>query len=538
MGQTWTAVPALRTPPCGTRNNPADPGVEPGMIGRLLTPFFVTVALAATGQPDPTLAVINARVWTADPARPHATALAVAGERILAVGSDAEIRALVSSSTRVVDAAGATVTPGLFDAHIHLFVFDSGPLPPLFLRFVADKTGVAQRVAARAAALPKKSWILGVDWPGTPLTRAFLDRAAPDHPVWLTSLHGDTGMANTAALHAAGISRDTPDDSPGGIERDARGEPTGVIRGGPMWRVEAALVECSRQRDDRAIESQIDQLVRAGVTSVHHNNNWTDFLILQRLRREGRLHLRVFASPPLDSWPRLRDYIAAHGRGDCWLRWGAVKGYGAITAARYGPLVSDASRAGLQIMVHVGSNDELRILLDIFERVRRELSLRDPRFRVEHAHDMPADAIYAMVRAGALASWQPPLVVHYDQRARLGAPLPVNLFACQALLAAGVRIAFGTDTQPGEVLPPMASLQMALERAAPDGTRLSLDEGLRALTRDAAWAEFAESEKGTLSPGMLADLVVFDRDLFQTPVPLIHEVKVRMTVIGGKVAFE
>jgi hypothetical protein len=474
------------------------------------------------------LAIVHARVWTGDVRHPWATAVGVSGDRIAAVGSDAEILALSGPSTRVVDARGGMVTPGFIDSHIHLMAYDlSRPLPPIFMRFLRNREEVAERIASYAATLPKGAWILGQDWTesvwGRELpARAWLDRLAPDHPVWLVQLEGNAGIANTAALRAAGIDRDT-----------------GLIRAGDMWRIEAALIERSRAADDRLLDGVMSGLLRTGVTSVHHNNSWCDFLVLRRLHQAGKLRMRVYASPPLRSWPRLRDYVEAFGRGDDRMHWGALKGYGAIREDEYYRWVSGASRAGLQIMVHLGSQDELRTLLRVFERVRREQGLADPRFRIEHAHDMPADVIPMMARAGAIASWQPPLVMQFDLRTAAGSPPPLNLFPCRALLTAGVKIAFGTDTYPAvETIPALASLQMALERAAPDGSRLTLDEGLRAYTLDAAYAEFREKEKGSLEPGKLADFVLFDRDFSAGPVHAIRDARVRMTVVGGRVAYE
>lgn len=493
----------------------------------LATVFLAAVAAAAT---DASIAVVNARVWTGDAGRPWAEAVAASGERILAVGSNAEIRALSGVSTRTVDGRGGLVTPGFIDSHIHLFAFDRAtPFPPIFLRFLRSRQEVAERVRAYAAKLPKGAWILGdgwmdAVWGGQLPSREWLDGLAPDHPVWLVNGDGNVGIANSAALRAAGMAR----------EMDS------VIRGGPMGRMDAAIMERSRERDSRVVEEGIAKLIRTGVTSVQHNNGWPEFLLLQRLHEAGRLRLRVYSSPPLPGWQRLRDYIAAYGRGDAWLHWGGVKGFGVITAQAYYPWVSGASRAGLQVMVHTGGNDELRTLLGVFERVRREQNLRDARFRVEHAHDMPADAIPRMAQVGAIASWQPALLAHEDQRTAAGQPPPKNLFPCRALLNAGVKIAFGTDSSPwiSGVIAPVESLEMALGRAAPDGTRITLDEALRAFTVDAAYAELAEKEKGSLEVGKLADFVLFDRDFSRGPVHGMSAAKVRMTVIGGQVAYE
>ncbi len=489
----------------------------------------LAVTLHAGAPPEfATLVVINARVWTGNQAQPWASAIAIAGERILAVGSGEQARALAGAQTRTVDGRGGMLLPGFNDAHIHLSSFNrSKPFPPIFLRFLNGRKEAAERLTGYAKQLPKGAWILGIAWTdatwgGTPPDVAWLDRLTPDHPVWLENVDGDEAIANSAALRAAGM------------ENQAS-----VIRGGPMWRVEAALIRRSADTDDAALEKLMAQLAGAGVTSVQHNNSWCDLLILQRLRRAGKLRVRVYATPSLPAWRRLRDYIAMYGRGDAWLHWGALKGFGAIDGPSYYRWISGASQAGLQVMVHVGDENGLRTLLGVFDRVRREQNLRDPRFRVEHAHDMPADLIPLMAKVGAIASSQPPLLAHFEQRTAAGVPAPKNLFPCRALLEAGVPIAFGTDAQPvGVYTTPLESLQMALERTAPDGTRITLEQALRAYTSDAAFAEFAEAEKGTLEPGKLADFVLLDRDLWQVPVRAFRDVKVRMTVVGGRITYE
>jgi len=242
--------------------------------------------------------------------------------------------------------------------------------------------------------------------------------------------------------------------------------------------------------------------------------------------------VRVYAIPPLPTWRRLRDYIAAHGRGDTWLHWGGVKGFGAIVERDYYRWISGAAQAGLQVMVHVGE-DGLPTLLAIYDCVRQEQHLADPRFRIEHGHDLAAALIPVMARAGVIASWQPPLLAQFDRRR----PAPLNLFPCRALLAAGVPLAFGSDAQPEDPPAPLESLATALERAAPDGSRLTFDEALRAYTAGAAYAEFAEKDKGTLAPGMLADFVLFDRDFSRGPTRAIRQSRVRLTVVGGRVAY-
>jgi predicted amidohydrolase YtcJ len=479
-----------------------------------------------------TLAVINARVWTGDAARPLAEAMLVSAERIIAVGSNDQIRKAISPATRVIHAGGASVTPGFIDAHLHIFRYRESRHPPLFLRFKRSRAEFVRAVADHAAALPKGTWILGYDWhesgfKGEMPSRSWIDRITRDHPVWLKRIDGDMALANAVALHLAGI--------------ESR---TGLIRGGEMWRIEAALIKWNSERarrshpdepslsgtgnedDSRVVERILSRLPALGITSVHHSGGWGDLLLLKQIRDTGRLPVRVYACPQLNAWIRLRDYVNEFGNGDNWLRWDCLKGFGAMSAANCHEWISGAARSGLQVMVHVAPEPGLSGLLDIYERISREQKLSDARFRVEHAHALSADVIARFARMGVIASVQPPLLARFD------APGRVFVYPWGALRAAGVRMAFGTDSvaSSGSVVSPLAAMQMALER--PVG--LSLDEALKAYTIHAAYAGFAEKQTGSLEPGKLADFVVFDREL----KPDLRNARVRLTVAGGRVQYE
>jgi predicted amidohydrolase YtcJ len=488
--------------------------------------------LAVEPSPRATLTVVNARVWTGNPAQPWADALAIAGERIIAVGAESDVRSFVTPETRVVDARGGMLTPGFIDSHVHMLEFQRpGSVPPLFLRYNTGSARVAELIRGRAAALPQGAWILGEEWTnatwkGTPPTRLWLDEAAPQHPVWLTSADGESGLANSAALRLAGIARPARDSS-------------AFVAGGPMWRVEAAIVESTRERDDQLVLEGMDNLVRTGITSVHHNNSWHQLIVFRRLHQAGRLKVRIYVSPSLPGVRRLREYIETEGRGDSWLHWGGLKGYGIITEERFYPWVSEASRAGLQIMVHIPGEAGLRSLVAVFERVRREQNLQDPRFRAEHAHNVPPDLVPHMAKAGVIASVQPPLLAHFEQRTKAGQPPPLYLWDCSRFLDQGVRIAFGSDATPWRgVASPVESIRIALERAGPDGRRITLGQALAGFTRDAAYAEFAEHEKGTLEPGKLADFALLDSDLSRLPLNSYGQVRVKLTVVGGRVVYD
>jgi predicted amidohydrolase YtcJ len=507
---------------------------------------------------ETTLVILNGRIWTGDPLRPRAQAVAVVGERISAVGSDAEIRAVLTPATQVIDANDRTVLPGLIDAHFHILNLADREAP-LNLRFVASRRELIRLVAEAATEASPGSWVLGEGWDerkwggGLP-SKEWIDQATPRNPVWLTRALGGAGLANSLALRAAGIAGSAAEPRESGIVRDRAGEPTGLIRGGPMRLVDGVLLEPDRQRAEHDATALMQALLRLGVTSVHHSGNWKELLVLRALRRDDRLRVRIYAAVPLPSWERLRDFVAGHGRGDAWLSWGGLKLFGhswttGPSSVRNGKLerysvqptaeeayewFAGASKAGLQIMVHAGGIEHLRF----FDRVRAEQGLVDPRFRIEHAHNVSPDERAVYARAGVIASVQPSLLSHFEDRTRAGAPAPRYLFSCRELLEAGVRIVFGSDAiTASRLISPFESIQLALRRPGPDGRELTLAECLRALTSDAAYAEFAEAAKGSIEPGKLADIVVLDRDLFASKVADLGETEVAVTVVGGRIAY-
>ncbi len=506
-------------------------------------------ALSLLGAPsltaaEATLAVVNARVWTGDADRPRAEAISTDGSRILAVGSNQGISVTIGRNTVLIDGRGATLLPGFIDAHLHVMQYRESRHQGIYLRFRNTKAALLEAVKSRVASLPEGEWILGADFddavpPRNRPSRRWVDPISPRHPVWLRSLGGRCGLANAVALKLAGI-------DPASV-RD------GILRGSLMSRVDAALVEAnSRQArrlhpapvaapsgfedDDRVIESALRRAAAAGITSVHHTGGWTDLMVFQRLHRERRLPVRIYACTPLGAWTRLRDHIAVFGRGDEWLRWDCLKGFGAMSDAEAYSSISAAARAGIQVMVHVSPQPGLPALLDIYARVKSELPLSDPRFRIEHAHTMPPEILRAFRAAGAIASIQPPLLADFDKRAG-GTPVPYE-FPWRDALDAPITVAFGTDSvATSSLILPLASIQMALQRQGPHNTAITLDEALTAYTSGGAFAEFAETQKGRLRPGMLADFVLLDADIHHIPVAELHSVSPVLTVAGGQITY-
>ncbi len=541
-----------------------------------MTPVLPAGAQGAAPREAVTLAVVNARVWTGDARRPWADAVAVRGDRLAAVGSGAEVRKLAAGA-RVVDAHGAMLVPGLIDAHVH-FIDGGFRLASVQLRDAATPAEFVARIGAFAATAPAGTWVTGGDWDherwgGALPERAWIDSVSPTTPVWINRLDGHMSLANSAALRAAGVTRATPDVAGGTIVRDRAGEPTGVLKDNAMALVDRVVPEPTDAQSDAALDAAMRYVAERGVTAVHHMGGWGDLATFERAHRAGRLRTRVSAAVPLDTWERLRDTVAARGRGDAWLRIGGLKGFvdgslGSHTAAMLAPFTdapSDsgllvntaadlyawtrgADAAGLQVIVHAIGDRAIRTQLDVFERVERENGPRDRRFRIEHAqHVAPAD-LPRFARLGVVASMQPYHAIDDGRWAErvIGAERARTTYAFRSLLDAGARLAFGSDWF---VAPPAplegiyaAVTRRTLDDAHPGGwvpeQRITVEEALRAYTAGAAFAGFAERDVGTLERGKLADFVLIDRDLTRVPPETIRDARVLMTVVGGRVVFE
>lgn len=535
------------------------------------------------GEDPVSLAVVNARVWTGDARRPWADAIAVRGERIAAVGSSAEIRKLAGRA-EVIDAQGQMVVPGFIDAHVH-FLDGGFRLSSVQLRDARTPEEFVRRIKAFAATVPEGTWITGGDWDhelwgGTLPTAAWVDSVTPNHPVWVNRLDGHMSLANTAAMRAAGVTRATADVAGGTIVRNSAGDPTGIFKDNATGVIDRVVPDATPEREDAALDSAMTYVAAQGVTSVHNVGSinarlgsWNDIAVFDRARKAGRLRTRIYTAVPIDTWERLRDTVAARGRGDQWLRIGALKGFvdgslGSHTAAMKAPFtdapndsgffvntpedlqrwISGADKTGLHLLVHAIGDRAIDTLLTIFDRVSRENGPRDRRFRIEHAQHLDPGDLPRFKQLGVIASMQPYHAIDDGRWAErvIGPDRSRYTYAFRSLLDAGATLAFGSDWF---VAPPTplegiyaAVTRRTLDDRNPGGwvpeQKITVEEALRAYTYGSAYAEFAEGEKGTLKAGMLADFVLLDRDLTRIAPESIRDARVVRTVVGGRTVYQ
>jgi predicted amidohydrolase YtcJ len=523
-----------------------------------------------------TLAIVNARVWTGDTARPWAEAIAVRGERIGTVGSSAAVRK-IAGSARVIDARGQMIVPGFVDAHVH-FITGGFRLSSVQLRDAKTPAEFIARIKAFGATAPPGAWITGGDWDheqwgGDLPRRDWIDSVAPNNPVFVNRLDGHMGLANSAALRAAKITRASRDVAGGTIVRDAGGDPTGVLKDNAMDAMYAAIPDPPAELEDRALDAAMRYVAEQGVTSIHNMGTWRDVAIFERAHKGGRLRTRIYAAVPLATWEQLRDTVAARGPGDAWLRIGGLKGFvdgslGSHTAAMLQPFTdapkdtgllvntpedlyqwtSGADKAGLNVIVHAIGDRAIRLQLDIFQRVEKENGPRDRRFRIEHAqHVAPAD-ILRFAQLGVIASMQPYHAIDDGRWADkvIGTERAKTTYAFKSLRDAGATLAFGSDWF---VAPPTplegiyaAATRRTLDDRNPGGwvpeQKITVEDALRAYTRGSAFASFDEKEKGFLAPGALADFAIIDRDLTRIAPETIRDAHIVLTAVGGKVVYE
>jgi predicted amidohydrolase YtcJ len=504
---------------------------------------------------------------------PRVQALAVAGGRILAAGSNEDVGALGGANTQAVDLRGKFVMPGFNDAHLHLV---SGGFEALNVSLTGARSlaEMRSRIAARAAIMPSGGWIRGRGWDETRWqekrlpVRQDLDEVCGRHPAMFHRADSHVAVVNTAALRAAGIDAHTPDPGAGKIDRDEHGEPTGVLRETAMDLVAGRIPPPNSAERRCAIELALRQAARCGVTSLQDNSDWENFQVFEALAAEGKLTARVREwldfNSPVDVLSERRGRVMRSDR----LATGMLKGFmdgslGSRTAALLAPyaddpgnrglpryeqavlnkMVQERARAGFQIGLHAIGDGGAELALQAFAGAPNG---RELRFRIEHAQVTSPEQVRRFAELNVIASMQPSHLLTDMTWAeqRLGSERARHSYAWAEFLRAGVRLAFGTDF-PIEPVTPFRGIYAAVTRESleADGAyyreqAITVEAAIAAYTTGAAYAEFAENEKGTLEPGMVADFVVLDSDLTKAPPNRIPATRVLRTVVGGVTVFE
>jgi hypothetical protein len=518
---------------------------------------------------EASLAILNANVITLDDRQPRAEAIAVKDDRIVAVGSNSEIRKYISDSTRIVDAKGVTVAPGFVDCHAHMAGFGNF-LQTVDLRNARSIAEVQQKLRGYVAENPEKPWILGGRWDHEKFAekrlpnRWDLDVAVKGKPVFLIRVCGHIGVANTKALQLAGITRETLVDG-GKVDLDnVSGEPNGVLRENALNLVWRILPKPDLKTMEENCILACREAVKAGLTGVHWVVDSADEIrVVQKLSFEGKIPLRVYLGIPVRLLYALVSLGLLTGFGNSMVKLGFVKVFadgslGARTAALKEPysddpktcgmllytqrklnkLVLRAHMAGLQLAVHAIGDRAIEAVLKAYSKALRVFPRGNHRHRVEHCSVLNPRLIRRMKRLGLIASVQPHFVVSdFWVFQRVGEKRGRWVYPFKTLMREGIVVASGSDS-PVEPINPLLGVWAAVAKANFAEERLTLDEAVRTYTLNAAYASFEENLKGSIKAGKLADLTVLSENLDEIPPEKIRDVDVKMTIVGGKIVYE
>jgi hypothetical protein len=536
---------------------------------------------SAYSKPAATLVITNAAIYTVDKEHPKAEAVAVIGDRIVAVGSSAEIDLWRGPATKVIDARGKLLLPGFNDAHVH-FISGGAQLDQVNLTDTTSPQEFARRIAAQVKKTPKGEWILGGRWDETKWanpelpTKEVVDPVTGDTPIFVERYDGHLSLANSAAMRLVGINARTPDVPGGVIVRDASGNPTGIFKDAAQELINKAIPPMSHERRMRAARRALEHAASLGVTSVQHMNpEFADVAVYSEIAEKGELTTRMYAVPMETDWHDLAKVGIRRSWGSTYLRLGAVKGYadgslGSRTAYMFEPFADDpgnrgllsdemhppsamrdrlmqADAAGLQLRVHAIGDRAISMTLDIFSDIEKEHGYHDQRFAIEHAQHMAEKDFERFAALHVIASMQPYHAIDDGRWAekRLGRQRARYSYAWRNFLDHGVTLAFGTDW-PVAPLNPILGIYAAVTRATLDGKnpdgwipeeKITLSEAVEAYTLGSAVAEFQENQKGSITPGKLADMVILSDNVFNLKADAIRNVKVETTIVGGKVVY-
>ncbi|MBV8071383.1 MAG: amidohydrolase [Acidobacteriaceae bacterium] len=524
-----------------------------------------------------TLLLVNAKIWTANSAQPEAEAVAVSGNRIIAVGSYNAILKLKQDKTAVIDLAGRRLVPGFNDAHVHFYAGGASLAGPQ-LRYSKSRMEFRDTLAEFARKTPKGQWITGGEWdeenwqPAILPTHELIDGVTKEWPVFINRLDGHESLANIVALKLAGIDRSTKDVPGGVIVRDAHGDPTGVLKDAAQELVNRVIPPPTPDQIRAAIRAAQVYANAQGVTSVQDMSAAPEvFRVYQAMMHDGDLTVRISGHQPLVSWKRLADAGVQADFGSEQIHIGALKGFadgslGSRTALFFQPYldapgtngipsaelaspsemlahIEAADAAGLQVAVHAIGDKANNTILNFYEQVEKEHGVRDRRFRIEHAQHLLATDIPRFAKLHVIASVQPYHCIDDGRWAekRIGPERAKTTYAFRSLLDSGATLAFGSDWDVAP-MKPILGIYAAVTRRTLDGKhpegwvpeqKITVEDAMKAYTMGSAYASFDEKVKGSIEPGKLADMVVLTDDIFSIDPAKIADVKVYETIFDG-----
>ncbi len=538
--------------------------------------IFILYALASCkkniGIAD--LIITDATIWTGTNPSHTVQALAIAGDTILAIGTNEEIENLKSTSTKVVNAKGKFIVPGFIDTHVHLMM-GGNALLSVELRDANTPQEFAKRIANYAETLEVGQWILEGNWDhtlwgGELPNKVWIDKYTKDKPTALYRLDGHMILANSAALKIAGIDKNTLKLNSGEIVRNADGSPSGILKGSAMNLVLNKIPPMPEMQKFTALKAAQNYLLSNGVTSVHDVDSLGTYNAAKKIMASGALKIRMYLAKPLNRW---NQDFGMSTENNKWIKTGLLKGFvdgslGSHTAAFHSDYtdvdgdsgffitseenlnqwISEADKTKFQITVHGIGDRAIHTLLNIYEHVSTKNGIRDRRFRVEHAQHLAPEDIQRFSELNVIASMQPYHAIDDGRWAEklIGAERIKTTYAFRSLLDANVKIAFGSDW-PVAPASPIDGIYAAVTRRTlddknPNGwvpeQKITVEEALQAYTKDAAYASFEENRKGTLEVGKLADFVILSDDLTKIDPVEIRNVQVLQTYVGGEKRYE
>jgi len=548
---------------------------------------LLTFLICCTTSPAPDLILINGRVWLSEP-NAFAEAIAIQGNKIIQVGSSAEIQKLAGKNTHVIDAKGRLVTPGFNDAHIH-FLNGSIGLSEVQIAEAKSLEEVIAAIKDFAKKNPNKKWITGRGWqytmfPGGMPTKTFLDTLQIDKPIYIRAYDGHSALVNSKALEAAGIHTDYKFSGYGDVLRDAEGEPTGALTEDAQFIVGSLVPPLMRDEKLDAIRTGMKLAASLGITTIQNaNGSPHEFSLYKQLYQNNELTLRASTAfsvnentteEDIENYTRIKDSIPTND----YLRANAVKfmldgvieshtagmldnysdvhensplpkGSLSMPLEKYNELVTRFDKKGFQIYTHSIGDYAVRETLNAYEKTQKINETTDKRHRIEHIEMVSTDDIPRFAKLGVLPSMEPihaePGTVSVWQKAVGETRLP-NAFAWASFLKNNATLVFSSDWPACVSINPIRGLHTAVNRRNINGLppqgwvpeqKISMHDALYAYTYGGSYSSHDENVKGKIAPGYLADIVIFSQDLFTIDPMKTHETKVLLTIFDGKVIY-